>query len=97
MYAKNSQKTSLWERLKVCWYVLTMHNYIYFGISRKPFIKDETGLRCNRKKLKSYSYVDNDCELVCDNGNLSFYDFVWNVVEDFTKLARGIKTDNKNK
>ena len=97
MYDENNQKTSLWERLKVCWYVLTMHNYIYFGISRNPFITDETGLHCNRKKLKSYSYVDNDCELVCENGNRSFYDFVWDVVEDFTKVARGIKTDNKNK
>ena len=97
MYNENSQKTSLLERLKVCWYVLTMHNYIYFGISRNPFITDETGLHCNRKKLKSYYYVDNDCELVCDDGNRSFYDFVWEVVEDFTKVARGIKTDNKNK
>lgn len=91
MYNKNSQKTSLLERLKVCWYVLTMHNYIYFGISRNPFFTDETGLHCNKKKIRSYCYVSNDCELVGDNGKRSFYDFIWEVVETFSKSAREVK------
>lgn len=94
---KTEQKTSLIERLKICWYVLTMRNYIYFGASRNPFIDNGDGLHCNKGKVRSYSYIADDGRLIGDDGEMSLHDFIWGVVEDFARLARGIKTDNKNK
>ena len=37
------QETSILERLKVCWNVLTKKNYIYFGIGNEPIIWNEDG------------------------------------------------------
>lgn len=37
------QKSSLLERLKVCWNVLTKKNYVYFGIGKEPVLWDENG------------------------------------------------------
>ena len=32
------QKSSILERLKVCWNVLTKKNYVYFGVGKEPII-----------------------------------------------------------
>ena len=55
------QETSILERLKVCWNVLTKKNYIYFGIGNEPIIWNEDGSykELDKNELKSYSYVDD--------------------------------------
>ena len=37
------QRSSIWERLKICWSVLTKYNYIYFGVSKNPVEWNECG------------------------------------------------------
>ena len=43
------QRSSIWERLKICWSVLTKYNYIYFGVSKNPVEWNEDG---SYKRLK---------------------------------------------
>lgn len=43
MKKDSCNKTSLWERLKICYHVLTKHNYIYFGLGKDSCIFKEDG------------------------------------------------------
>lgn len=53
-------KSSIIERLIICWNVLTKRNYIYFGVGRNPIIWNEDGTFKETKKseIKSYVYID---------------------------------------
>ena len=37
------QKSSILERLKVCWNVLTKKNYVYFSVGKEPVVWNEDG------------------------------------------------------
>lgn len=84
------QETSILERLKVCWNVLTKKNYIYFGIGNEPIIWNEDGSykELNKNELKSYSYVDDTYIFKTNDGNQTLHYFIWRVVEKLAKKAQ---------
>ena len=84
------QRSSIWERLKVCWSVLTKSNYIYFGISKNPVEWNEDGSykRLKRGCLKSYNSVSYDLHFETNNGVSNLHDLVWSTVEEFARRAQ---------
>lgn len=84
------QRSSIWERLKICWSVLTKSNYIYFGISKNPVEWNEDGSykRLKRGCLKSYNSVSYDLHFETNNGVSNLHDLVWSTVEEFARRAQ---------
>ena len=84
------QKSSLWERLKICWSVLTKKNYIYLGMSNRPFVFDKKGMYVglNRRKFCSYSCVTYDYEFETREGKTNLHDFMWERMGSLSKLAQ---------
>lgn len=84
------QKSSIWERLKICWYVLTKKNYIYFGIGKNPIKFDENGFYKNIEEdaLKCYVSVSYDYKFNTNYGEANLHDVVWNVVEEVAQHAQ---------
>ena len=84
------QKSSLWERLKICWSVLTKKNYIYLGMSNRPFVFDKEGMYVglNRRKFCSYSCVTYDYEFETKEGKTNLHDFMWERMGYMSKLAQ---------
>ena len=80
--------TSFIERLTICWKVLTLKNYIYFGVKKNPIIWDKNGnyaglipgsTCCYWDVDESYMFYINDNELTTLNK------VIWNVVEEIAK------------
>ena len=84
------QETSILERLKICWNVLTKKNYIYFGIGNEPIIWNEDGSykELDKNELKSYSYVDDTYIFKTNDSNHTLHEFIWGVVEKLAKKAQ---------
>lgn len=84
------QKSSIWERLKICWYALTKKNYIFFAIGKEPAIWDENGKykKINKKALKSYTYITYNYKFNTNYGETNLHDFTWGVIEEFAKKAQ---------
>lgn len=84
------QKSSLRERLKICWSVLTKKNYIYLGMSNKPFKFDKEGayVGLDRRKFSSYSCVSYDYEFETKDGKTNLHDFMWERMGFMSKLAQ---------
>ena len=86
------QKTSLWERLKVCWNVLTKENYIYFGLDKDPLVFGEDGKYARLKKngIAAFSYVSNDYRFLAYGKETTLHDFVWESVKEYAeKVLKG--------
>ena len=83
------QHSSIWERLKICWSVLTKYNYIYFGISKNPVEWNEDGSYKSLKRgsLKSYNCVSYDLNFETNKGVSNLHDLVWSTVEEFARRA----------
>ena len=88
--AMREQKSSLWERLKICWSVLTKKNYIYLGMSNRPFVFNKRGMYVglNRRKFCSYSCVTYDYEFETKEGKTNLHDFMWERMGSLSKLAQ---------
>ena len=80
--------TSFIERLTICWKVLTLKNYIYFGAKKNPIVWDENGkfagvmpgaTSCYQDVDESYKFYINDNEPTTLNK------VIWNVVEEIAK------------
>ena len=84
------QKSSLCERLKICWSVLTNKNYIYLGMSNRPFVFDKEGtyVGVDRRKLSSYSFVSYDYGFETKDGKTNLHDFMWKHIGFMSKLAQ---------
>ena len=85
------QKSSLMERLAICWNVLTKKNYIYFGVGKKPITWNEDGSfkEVGDKQLVCYACVDYDYKFNEKNGKeVNLHDFVWGIVGEFAQLAQ---------
>lgn len=84
------QRSSIWERLKICWSVLTKSNYIYFGVSKNPVEWNEDGSykRLKRGCLKSYNCVSYDLHFETNKGVSNLHDLVWSTVEEFARRAQ---------
>ena len=87
---KPEQRSSIWERLKICWSVLTKSNYIYFGVSKNPVEWNEDGSykRLKRGCLKSYNCVSYDLHFETNKGVSNLHDLVWSTVEEFARRAQ---------
>ena len=83
------QESSLWERLIICCSVLTKKNYIYLGLSKKPFVLDDNGAYLELKKgeFSSYSCVGYDYEFQTKDGKTNLHDFAWNHMKLLARLA----------
>ena len=80
--------TSFIERLTICWNVLTLKNYIYFGIKKNPIVWDENGRFVGLKPGATSCYwdVDESCKFyINDNEPTSLNKLIWNVVEKMAK------------
>lgn len=68
------------ERLKVCWYVLTLHNFLFFGYKsdKKMLIENEQGEICGvkDKSIHGFYHIDDVTyegnitslrQLICEN------------------------------
>lgn len=80
--------TSFIERLTICWNVLMLKNYIYFGIKKNPIIWDENGKFVGLKPGATSCYwdVDESCKFyINDNEPTSLNKLIWNVVEKMAK------------
>jgi hypothetical protein len=84
------QKSSLWERLKICWYVLTKKYYVYFGLDKEPIIwnEDNTYLTLKKKSVKAYSYITYDYKFDTKNGESNLHDFIWECIGKISKEAQ---------
>ena len=87
------QKSSLLERLKVCWNVLTKKNYVYFGMSKEPIVWDDNGKykTVAKNALKCYSCISYDYKFKTNTGIKNLHDFAWGVIEEFAKEAQNGK------
>jgi hypothetical protein len=87
------QKSSLLERLKVCWNVLTKKNYVYFGIGREPVIWSEDGKykEIDKKQVRCYSCITYDYQFNTKNGITNLHDFTWGVIEKFAIAAQNVE------
>ena len=72
------QKSSILERLKVCWNVLTKKNYVYFGVGKEPCVWNEDGTYKTVKKnaLSCFSCIIYDYQFNSKTGIQNLHDFV---------------------
>ena len=83
-------KASIFERLKICWYVLTKKFYFYVGMDADSIIwgeKDEY-LGLKESSLKCYDYISKDYQFLAYDKKTNLHDFVLKVIVEFinTKL-----------
>lgn len=85
-------KTSIFERLKICWYVLTKKFYFYVGLDKDSIIWDKEGkyLRLKDSSLKCYVYISKDYQFLAYDKRTNLHDFVLKVIVKFinTKLIK---------
>lgn len=84
------QKSSILERLKICWYALTKKNYAFFAIGNNPIIWDKDGKYkdINPKALRCFTCITYDYKFNTDEGETNLHDFGWKVIEQFAKEAQ---------
>ena len=75
------------ERLKICWYVLTKRNYVYFGLGNNAFVFDKDGhfVETKLNKIASYSSIQNMTFITEDDNLIPLKDFIWSGVSDFAE------------
>lgn len=85
-------KTSIFERLKICWYVLTKKYYLYFGLSKDLIVwnEDDTYKCLKEDSLKCYEYISKDYEFLAYNKKTNLHDFILKAIAEFinTKLIK---------
>lgn len=84
------QKASLWERLKICWHVLTLKNYVYFGLGKDPIEWNDDGSykEIKRDKLSCFSCISYDYKFNAYGKETNLHDFAWGVIKDFAEEAQ---------
>lgn len=78
-------EASIFERLKICWYVLTKRYYFYVGMDKDSIIWDEKGeyLGLKKSSLKCYDYISKDYQFLAYNKKTNLHDFVLKVIVEF--------------
>lgn len=84
------QTSSLWERLKACWHILTKDNYVVFCINDNPIVWNEDGTysRLKWNSIACYCKVTYDVKLKMKCVITNLHDFFWSSIEDFAKEAQ---------
>ena len=87
------QKTSLLERLKICWNVLTLKNYVYLGIGKNPIKWNDDGSykELNKNSIRCLCYVPYDYKFMLGGKETNLHDYTWNCIESFAKEAQDAK------
>lgn len=85
-------KTSIFERLKICWCVLTKKYYLYFGLDKDLIVWNEDGTyKCLKKSsLKCYDYISEECEFMAHGRKTNLRTFALRCIAKFinTKLIK---------
>jgi hypothetical protein len=85
-------KTSIFERLKICWYVLTKKYYFYVGIDKDSIIwdKEDNYLRLKESSVKCLVYISKDYQFLAYNKKTNLHDLALKVIVKFinTKLIK---------
>ena len=78
-------KTSIFERLKICWYVLTKKYYLYFGLSKDLIVwnEDDTYKCLKEDSLKCYKYISEDYEFLAYNEKTNLHNFTLKAIAKF--------------
>ena len=78
-------KTSIFERLKICWYVLTKKYYFYVGLDEDSIIWDEKDeyLELKKSSVKCYDYISKDYQFLAYDKKTNLHDFVLKVIVKF--------------
>lgn len=78
-------KSSIFERLKICWYVLTKRYYLYFGLDKDLIVwnEDDTYKCLKESSLKCYQYISKDYEFLAHDKKTNLHDFVLKVIVKF--------------
>lgn len=88
-----NNKTSIFERLKICWYVLTKKYYFYVGLDKDSIIwdKEDKYLRLKESSVKCLVYISKDSQFLAYDKKTNLHDFVLNVIVKFIneKLLNG--------
>lgn len=84
------QTSSLWERLKACWHILTKDNYVVFCINDNPIVwnGDGTYSRLKRNSMAFYCKVTYGVKWEMKGVITNLHDFVWSCIEHFSKEAQ---------
>lgn len=84
------QTSSLWERLKVCWHILTKDNYAVFCINDNHVVKKEDGTYDHLKSnsIACYCKVTYDVKCKMKGVSTSLHDLFWSCIEIFAKKAQ---------
>ena len=78
-------KTSIFERLKICWYVLTKRYYLYVGLDKDLIVwnKDNTYKCIKESSVKCYEYISKEYEFMAHDRKTNLHDFVLKVIIKF--------------
>lgn len=78
-------KTSIFERLKICWYVLTKKYYLYFGLDKDLVVWNEDGTyKCLKESsAKCLAYISKDYQFLAYGKKTNLHDFVLKVIIKF--------------
>ena len=85
------QTSSLWERLKACWHILTKDNYYaVFCINDNHIVcnKDGTYNRIKLNSIACYCKATYDVKLKMKGVTTSLHDAFWHCIEVFAKEAQ---------
>lgn len=91
-------KTSIFERLKICWYVLTKKYYLYFGLDKDSIIwdKEDKYLGLKKSSAKAYIYISKDYQFLAYNQKTNLHDFVLKVIVKFINEKLLISSSGEN-
>ena len=78
-------KTSIFERLKICWYVLTKKFYFYVGLDKDSIIwdKEDKYLGLKESSAKCFVYISKDYQFLAYGKKTNLHDFVLKVIVKF--------------
>ena len=78
-------KTSIFERLKICWYVLTKRYYLYFGLDKDLIVwKEDNTYKCLKyHSLKCYEHISEECVFMAHGRKTNLRTFALRVIAKF--------------
>lgn len=77
----------LFERLLICWHVLTKKNYVFFAIDNDAIIFDDDGKysSLNINKVAEFDYFDEKFNLDSIHGIKNIGWFIWKSIAIFAE------------
>lgn len=84
------QTTSFWERLKICYKVLTLDYYVYFGFNEDAILWKEDGKYkgLNEKGFAAFEYVSDKVKMYSHDKLTNLHDFFWHFIEKYARIQQ---------